>query len=111
MKKIFDFLKDGFPEVSSSLDLSFDDNSVADKKISFLAYLASFLKENKSNPYEPPAGCLNFRNLVTGFMKAYHHIPLTPDVILGVFFPSQLCLFILEIRMIDLFGASILCFI
>jgi len=80
VKKIFEFLKDGFHEVSSSLDLSFDDDSVADEKIPFLAYLASFLKENKSNPCEPPAGCLNFRKLVAGFMKSYHHIPLTPDV-------------------------------
>ena len=85
MKKIFEFLKDGFHEVSSSLDLSFDDDSVADEKIPFLAYLASFLQENTSNPCEPPAGCLNFRNLVTGFMKAYYHIPLTPDVILFSF--------------------------
>lgn len=85
MKKIFEFLKDGFHEVSSSLDLSFDDDSVADEKIPFLAYLASFLKENKSNPCEPPAGCINFRNLVAGFMKSYHHIPLTPDVRLGVY--------------------------
>ncbi|XP_052155863.1 methionine S-methyltransferase isoform X1 [Oryza glaberrima] len=87
VKKIFEFLKDGFHEVSSSLDLSFDDDSVADEKIPFLAYLASFLKENKYNPCEPPAGCLNFRNLVAGFMKSYHHIPLTPDNV--VVFPSR----------------------
>ncbi|CAN6344931.1 unnamed protein product [Urochloa humidicola] len=87
VKKIFEFLKDGFHEVSSSLDLSFDDDSVADEKIPFLAYLASFLKENKSNPCEPPAGCLNFRKLVAGFMKSYHHIPLTPDNV--IVFPSR----------------------
>lgn len=87
VKKIFEFLKDGFHEVSSSLDLSFDDDSVAEEKIPFLAYLASFLKENKSNPCEPPAGCLNFRKLVAGFMKSYHHIPLTPDNV--VVFPSR----------------------
>ncbi|KAF0924183.1 hypothetical protein E2562_008482 [Oryza meyeriana var. granulata] len=87
VKKIFEFLKNGFHEVSSSLDLSFDDDSVADEKIPFLAYLASFLKENKYNPCEPPAGCLNFRNLVTGFMKSYHHIPLTPDNV--IVFPSR----------------------
>ncbi|GJM94275.1 hypothetical protein PR202_ga10906 [Eleusine coracana subsp. coracana] len=88
VKKIFEFLRDGFREVSSSLDLSFDDDSVADEKIPFLAYLASFLKENKSNPCEPPAGCLNFRKLVAGFMKSYHHIPLTPDNVVVVF-PSR----------------------
>ncbi|KAI5002290.1 hypothetical protein ZWY2020_026940 [Hordeum vulgare] len=87
VKKIFEFLKDGFHEVSSSLDLSFDDDSVADEKIPFLAYLASFLKDNKSNPCEPPAGCLNFRNFVAGFMKCYHHISLTSDNV--VVFPSR----------------------
>lgn len=102
MKKIFEFLKDGFHEVSSSLDLSFDDDSVADEKIPFLAYLASFLKENKYNPCEPPAGCLNFRNLVAGFMKSYHHIPLTPDVRLGVCY-SYSYIHSLEIKIIDIF--------
>ncbi|VAH84907.1 unnamed protein product [Triticum turgidum subsp. durum] len=87
VKKIFEFLKDGFHEVSSSLDLLFDDDSVADEKIPFLAYLASFLKDNKTNPCEPPAGCLNFRNLVAGFMKCYHHISLTSDNV--VVFPSR----------------------
>ena len=48
--------------------------------MAFLVYLASFLKENKSNPCEPPFGCLNFRNLVAEFMKSYYNIPLTSDV-------------------------------
>nr|CAD1824517.1 unnamed protein product [Ananas comosus var. bracteatus] len=87
VKKIFDFLKNGFREVGSSLDLSFDDDSVADEKIPFLAYLAGFLKENSFIPYEPPAGCLHFRNLVAGFMKIYHHIPLNTDNV--VVFPSR----------------------
>jgi len=80
VKIIFDFLKNGFREVSSSLDLSFDDDSVADEKISFLAYLASVLKENLSFPYEPPAGSMHFRELIAGFMKSYHHIPLDTNV-------------------------------
>uniref|UniRef100_A0ACD6A148 Uncharacterized protein n=1 Tax=Avena sativa TaxID=4498 RepID=A0ACD6A148_AVESA len=87
VKKIFEILKDGFNEISSSLDLSFDNDSVAAEKIAFLAYLASFLKENKSNPCEPPFGCLNFRNLVAEFMKSYYHIPLTSDNV--AVFPSR----------------------
>ena len=80
MKKLFEILKDGFNEISSSLDLSFDNDSVAAEKMAFLVYLASFLKENKSNPCGPPFGCLNFRNLVAEFMKSYYNIPLTSDV-------------------------------
>lgn len=80
VKVIFEFLKNGFQEISSSLDLSFEDDSVADEKIPFLAYLASTLKNNSYFPYEPPAGSKRFRNLIAGFLKTYHHIPLTADV-------------------------------
>ncbi|KAM0847794.1 hypothetical protein ACQ4PT_054799 [Festuca glaucescens] len=86
VKKLFEIVKNGLHEVSSPLDLSFDDDSVVGEKISFLVYLASLLKDNKPIPYEPPAGCLNFRNLVAEFMNSYHHIPLTPDNV--VVFPS-----------------------
>ncbi|KAH9684405.1 methionine S-methyltransferase [Citrus sinensis] len=79
VKKIFKFLKNGFHEISSSLDLSFEDDSVADEKIPFLAYLASVLKERSFFPYEPPAGSKRFRNLIADFMKKYHHIPLNAD--------------------------------
>ncbi|MBA0774598.1 hypothetical protein Gotri_009798 [Gossypium trilobum] len=87
VKVIFEFLKSGFQEISSSLDLSFEDDLVADEKIPFLAYLASILKENSYFPYELPAGCKRFRNLIAGFMKKYHHIPLTSDNV--VIFPSR----------------------
>lgn len=87
VKKIFEFLKNGFHDISNSLDLSFEDDSVADEKIPFLAYLASVLKENSFFPYEPPAGSKRFRNLIAGFMKTYHHIPLTADNV--VVFPSR----------------------
>ncbi|QCD76391.1 methionine S-methyltransferase [Vigna unguiculata] len=87
VKVIFDFLKHGFQEISSSLDLSFGEDSVADEKIPFLAYLASTLKSNSYFPYEPPAGSIHFRNLIAGFLKTYHHIPLTAENV--VIFPSR----------------------
>ncbi|GAA0168693.1 methyltransferase [Lithospermum erythrorhizon] len=87
VKKIFEFLRNGFHDLSSSLDLSFQDDSVADEKIHFLAYLASVLKENAYFSYEPPAGSRRFRNLVAGFMKTYHRIPLTAENV--VIFPSR----------------------
>ncbi|KAG9158300.1 hypothetical protein Leryth_000436 [Lithospermum erythrorhizon] len=87
VKKIFEFLRNGFNDLSSSLDLSFEDDSVADEKIPFLAYLASVLKEKAYFSYEPPAGSRWFRNLVAGFMKTYHHIPLTAENV--VIFPSR----------------------
>ncbi|KAK6143791.1 hypothetical protein DH2020_024139 [Rehmannia glutinosa] len=79
VKKIFEFLKNGFHDISSSLDLSFEDDSVADEKIPFLAYLANVLKETSFFPYEPPAGSRRFRSLISGFMRTYHHVPLTAD--------------------------------
>ncbi|KAF9587172.1 hypothetical protein IFM89_039612 [Coptis chinensis] len=87
VKIIFDFLKNGFQDISSSLDLSFDDDSVADEKIPFLSYLASVLKENPFFPYEPPSGSTEFRDLIAGFMKVYHHVPLKTDNV--VIFPSR----------------------
>lgn len=87
VKTIFEFLKNGFHEISSSLDLFFEDDSVADEKIPFLAYLASVLKGNSFFPYEPPAGSKRFRNLIAGFMRTYHHVPVNADNV--VIFPSR----------------------
>lgn len=80
VKVIFEFLKNGFQEISSSLDLSFEDHSMANEKIHFLAYLARILKDDSYFPYEQPAGSERFRNLIAGFLKTYHHIPLTANV-------------------------------
>ncbi|KAL8541865.1 hypothetical protein ACS0TY_002931 [Phlomoides rotata] len=87
VKVIFEFLRNGFQDISSSLDLFFEDDTVADEKIPFLAFLANALKENSVFPYEPPAGSRRFRNLIAGFMRTYHHIPLTADNV--VVFPSR----------------------
>ncbi|KAL3814566.1 hypothetical protein ACJIZ3_015834 [Penstemon smallii] len=87
VKKIFEFLRNGFKDISSSLDLSFEDDSVADEKIPFLAYLANVLKDISFFPYEPPAGSRRLRSLISGFMRTYHHIPLTADNV--VMFPSR----------------------
>ncbi|EPS72600.1 hypothetical protein M569_02144, partial [Genlisea aurea] len=87
VKKIFEFLRNGFHDISSSLDLSFEDDSVADEKIPFLAYLANVLKDISFFPYEPPAGSRRFRSLIAAFMRTYHHVPLTVDNI--IVFPSR----------------------
>ncbi|CAA2991611.1 Methionine S-methyltransferase [Olea europaea subsp. europaea] len=87
VKKIFEFLRNGFHDISSSLDLSFEDDSVADEKIPFLAYLTNVLKEISFFPYEQPAGSKRFRSLISSFMRTYHRIPLTADNV--VVFPSR----------------------
>ncbi|KAL0364953.1 UNVERIFIED_CONTAM: Methionine S-methyltransferase [Sesamum angustifolium] len=87
VKKIFEFLRNGFTDISSSLDLSFEDESVADEKIPFLAHLANILQDISFFSYEPPAGSRRFRSLISGFMRTYHHIPLTADNV--VVFPSR----------------------
>ncbi|KAL0422188.1 UNVERIFIED_CONTAM: Methionine S-methyltransferase [Sesamum latifolium] len=79
VKKIFEFLRNGFTDISSVLDLSFEDESVADEKIPFLAHLANILQDISFFSYEPPAGSRRFRSLISGFMRTYHHIPLTAD--------------------------------
>ncbi|EYU33299.1 hypothetical protein MIMGU_mgv1a000547mg [Erythranthe guttata] len=87
VKSIFEFLRNGFDDISSSLDLYFEDDSVADEKIPFLAYLANVLKELSFFPYEPPAGSRRFRSLISRFMRTYHHVPITADNV--VVFPSR----------------------
>ncbi|XP_076937153.1 methionine S-methyltransferase [Bidens hawaiensis] len=87
VKTIFGFLKNGFHYISNSLDLSFEDDSVADEKIPFLAYLAGVLKDSSRFPYEPPTGNKRFRDLIASFMKTYHHVPLTADNV--AIFPSR----------------------
>ncbi|KAF8044936.1 hypothetical protein N665_5980s0001 [Sinapis alba] len=87
VKIIFDFLKNGFQEISSSLDLSFEDEAVADEKIPFLAYLASVLKNSSYFPFEPPAGSKRFCSLIARFLRTYHRVPINQDNI--VVFPSR----------------------
>lgn len=87
VKKIFEFLSNGFHDINNSLDLSFEDDSVADEKIPFLAYLANVFKENSYFQYEPPSGSKHFRNLIAGFLKTYYHVPLSADNV--VVFPSR----------------------
>ncbi|XP_076892842.1 methionine S-methyltransferase-like [Bidens hawaiensis] len=87
VKKIFEFLKNGFHDISNSLDLSFEDDSVADEKIPFLAYLAGVLNDSSRFPYEPPSGSKRFRDLIAGFMRTYHHVPLGADNV--AIFPSR----------------------
>ncbi|KAL0384670.1 UNVERIFIED_CONTAM: Methionine S-methyltransferase [Sesamum radiatum] len=87
VKKIFEFLRNGFTDINSVLDLSFEDESVADEKIPFLAHLANILQDISFFSYEPPAGSRRFRSLISGFMRTYHHIPLTADNVLV--FPSR----------------------
>ncbi|KAH9627146.1 hypothetical protein KSS87_018386 [Heliosperma pusillum] len=87
VKTVFEFLGDGFKDISNSLDLFFEDDAVADEKIPFLAYLASVLQEKSFHPFELPAGSRRFRDLIAGFMKTYHHVPLTAKNV--VIFPSR----------------------
>lgn len=62
------------------MDLSFEDDAVADEKIPFLAYLTDILKESYFCTFEPPAGSKQFRDFIAAFMKTYHRIPLSADV-------------------------------
>ncbi|XP_057809194.1 methionine S-methyltransferase-like isoform X1 [Salvia miltiorrhiza] len=87
VKKIFEFLRNGLDDIRNSLDLSFEEDSVADEKIPFLAHLANVLKHLSFFPFEPPAGSRRFRGLIANFMNTYHHIPLTADNV--VVFPSR----------------------
>ncbi|KAJ7559331.1 hypothetical protein O6H91_04G079600 [Diphasiastrum complanatum] len=78
VKTIFRFLSSGNEEIRGALDLSFVEEAVAEEKIPFLAHLAQALEEYTYFPFELPAGSAKFRNLIAGFLRIYHCIPLTP---------------------------------
>ena len=80
MKTIFKFLNNSFDETKGALDLSFEDDSVAEEKIPFLAHLAGALETNSHLPYELLVGSTRFKNLISGFMRLYHSIPISPKV-------------------------------
>lgn len=80
VKTISKFLSNGFQETRGALDLSFGNEAAAEEKIPFLAHLACALEDLSYFPHESPAGSSRFRNLIAGFMRIYHHIPLTPAV-------------------------------
>lgn len=87
VKAISKFLSDGLQETRGALDLSFPDEAMAEEKISFLAHLAHAVKDLSYFPYESSGGSSRFRNLIAGFMRIYHRIPLTPASV--VVFPSR----------------------
>ncbi|KAL2610424.1 hypothetical protein R1flu_028997 [Riccia fluitans] len=79
VKTIFKFLSEGFEKTRGALDLSFKEETVADEKIAFLAHLAQSLSQMSHFPLEFSAGSPKFRTLISGFLRNYHGIPLTPD--------------------------------
>lgn len=87
VKTISKFLSNGFQETRGALDLSFSNDSEAEEKIPFLAHLARALEDLSYFPHESPAGSSRFRNLIAGFMRIYHQIPLTPSSV--VVLPSR----------------------
>lgn len=106
VKTIFKFLSRSFQETQGALDLSFEEESVAEEKIPFLAHLARALETTSHIPYELPVGSTRFRNLIAGFLRLYHNIPISQNNI--IVFPSRsvaiehfLCLFSPELALVD----------
>lgn len=106
VKTIFKFLSNGFQETRGALDLHFEDETVAEEKILFLAHLASALEDTPYIPYELPVGSARFRHLIAGFLRLYHNIPIGQNNI--IVFPSRsvaiehfLCLFSPKLALVD----------
>ncbi|KAH7295337.1 hypothetical protein KP509_27G043100 [Ceratopteris richardii] len=106
VKTIFKFLNKSSSETRGALDLHFQDDSVAEEKIPFLAHLAHALEKTSSIPRELPVGKSGFKNLIAGFFCSYHDLPISQDNI--VVYPSIavaiehfLCLYSPELALID----------
>ena len=67
----------GFEEARSALDLSFEDKTLADEKIAFLATLADNVKGDSVFPYEKTDGLPELRRRIAEFFRSYWRIPVT----------------------------------
>lgn len=87
--------KSEYKQVSSALDLDYEESSLVEEKISFLSDFADRLNKNGCFPYNETNGDIEFRKCIADFLKLYFHIPITfnhifvapsrPDIIKNAF--------------------------
>lgn len=79
-----------FESIPSSLDLSFEDESVAEEKIAFLARLGELLSERRCFPYGATQGTTRLRNHFSRFLASYLGIEISAECLLTA--PNRECL-------------------
>jgi methionine S-methyltransferase len=80
LQHIFGALRgDGWESVRAALDLSYEDDPVAEEKTAFLAHLADLLRERACFPYEATAGSGRFRRHLAEYLERYFGVPASPE--------------------------------
>lgn len=80
VRKIMRLLrKPGYEDARSALDLSFQDDALADEKISFLSSLAENMDTPSAFPYERTEGIVDFRRRLAEFFRSYWRVPVTAN--------------------------------
>ena len=75
VKKILKFLNShGYEGARGALDLAFQNDAIADEKVSFLASMTEKLNANPSFPYEETEGEAHFRRRLAEYMRSYWRI-------------------------------------
>ena len=80
VRKIFSLLnKEDFSMIKPALDLSFENHSIQEEKMSFLEFMAEHIVETDYFPYNPTEGENTLRSSICQFLNSYYHVPLKED--------------------------------
>ena len=83
MKKLLRLLKkEEYVDARSGLDLTYQDRSLVEEKISFLSKLSERLSSNSALNYEDVRGENSFRRHISEYFRTYWRIPITAKSVL-----------------------------
>ncbi|WP_397601520.1 aminotransferase class I/II-fold pyridoxal phosphate-dependent enzyme [Silvanigrella sp.] len=83
MKKVLRLLKkDEYSDARSGLDLTFNDRSLVEEKLSFLSRLSEKLNSSSAFDYEDIRGESSFRRNIAEYFRTYWRVPITAKSVL-----------------------------
>lgn len=83
LQHIFSALRgERWERARAALDLSYEDDPVAEEKTAFLAHLADLLRERACFPYEATAGSGRFRRHLAEYLERYFGVPAASESLL-----------------------------
>jgi methionine S-methyltransferase len=78
IKSLFKLIgQNEFEESRSGLDLSFDNEELAEEKINFIGNIADWLQQKPNLPYSDTEGEPQLRRQIAQFLRSYWRIPMT----------------------------------
>jgi methionine S-methyltransferase len=78
IKSLFNLIRQsGFEDSRNSVDLSFNQDEVADEKINFIGSLSEWLQKRPNLPYSDTEGEPQLRRQIAQYLRSYWRIPLT----------------------------------